>query len=262
MDDCRAAVTRPPAKAHWLPLASDRTLVCDLAHFAKQVPLFPVERTIDLSEVAARRAASQPRIAWSILFLKAYALVAANHPLLRRAYVPWPWPHFVEWTDSTAMLALTRDYQGGPRLFWAGFTAPDSRRLRELNGHLRWYQSQPVEVMFKKQLQFSRLPLALRRLIWWWNLNVVGSKRAARLGTFSMSSLAGQGALNRGHPTVLASSLTYGPLDEQGRALVTLLCDHRVLDGLHAAAALSDLAAVLQNEICRELGRLSTRRAA
>jgi hypothetical protein len=250
------------AKARRLPLTSNRALVCDVAHFASRVPLFPVERTFDLAEVAARRAATHPRIAWSVLFLKAYALVAAQHADLRRAYVPFPWPHFVEWPESIGILSVNRQLEGQDRLCFAGFHSPETRRLAELNGHLRWYQTKPIDVAFAKQVQFSNLPHVLRRLVWWWNLNVVGQKRASRLGTFSISSLAGQGAINRGHPTVLTSSLTYGPLDDDGRAVVTLLCDHRVLDGVAAAAALNDLEHALQHEICRELATLAMRRAA
>ena len=255
MDRCRNT-------AAWRPLTADRALVCDVAHFARQVPLFPVERTFDLAEVVAQRAATHPRIAWSVLFLKAYALVAAQHAGLRRAYVPWPWPHFIEWPASIGMVAVNRQESGIDRLCFAGFSSPETRRLAELNSHLRWYQTKPIEEAFARQLQFSNLPHALRRLVWWWNLNVVGAKRAARLGTFSISSLAGQGVINRGHPTVLTSSLTYGPLDAEGRAVVTLLCDHRVLDGVEAAAVLNDLEAALQNEICRELGGLAMRWAA
>ena len=269
MDRSQNAVPRDPAataspghKARLLPLTSDRALVCDVSYFARRMPLFPVERTFDLSEIAARRAALQPRIAWSVLFLKAFALVAADHPPLRRAYVSWPWPHLVEWPESIGILSVSRIGDGQDRLCWAGFNAPETRRLAELNGHLRWYQTKPVAEAFAKQIEFSNLPLLVRRAVWWWNLNVVGAKRATRLGTFSISSLAGQGAINRGHPTVLTSSLTYGPLDADGRSVVTLLCDHRVLDGVQAAAALNDLEAVLHGEICRELAGQVMRRAA
>jgi hypothetical protein len=250
------------AAARRVPLTHHRTVACDIAHFARQVPLFPVERAFDLAKLAAQRDAANPRIAWSVLFLKAYALVAARHPLLRRAYVGWPWPHFVEWPTSIGMVTVSREHEGGDRLCWAGFHSPESRQLAELNGHLRWYQTRPIEEAFAKQVRFSRLPTALRRLVWWWNLNVVGPKRASRIGTFSISSLAGQHALNRGHPTVVTTSLTYGPLDEHGRSIVTLLCDHRVLDGVPAAAALADLEGVLQGEICHELAALAISRAA
>jgi hypothetical protein len=44
--------------------------------------------------------------------------------------------------------------------------------------------------------------------------------------------------------------------------LVTLLCDHRVLDGVEAAAAMNDLDAALRFEVCRELGGRVDRKAA
>ena len=197
-----------------------------------------------------------------MLFLKANALVAARHSELRRAYAAWPWPHFVEWPASVGMLAVNRPGSGGDRLCWAAFPRPDSRDLVELNQKLRWYQTAPVEVAFARQVRFSKLPRALRRLVWWWNLNMAGAKRASRLGTFSLSSLAGEQALNRGHPTLLTTSLTYGPLDAGGRSVVTLLCDHRVLDGVLAARVLADLEATLQAAICDELQSMRAQRCA
>jgi hypothetical protein len=156
------------------------------------------------------------------------------------------------------MVSIHRELPGQERLFWGRFEQPESRRLPALAWHLRRYQSGPVEEVFREQLRLSRLPAALRRLILAWNLHGSGSKRAKRLGTFSISTLAGQGSLNRGHPTILTSSLTYGPLDEQGRSLVTLLCDHRVLDGMRAARALSDLQQAIQHEVAHELKSLAT----
>jgi hypothetical protein len=248
--------------SRWIPLTSDQSLVLDIVHFARQIPVFPVERRFDLSALAAYRAATQPRISWSMIFLKAYALTAARHPALRRAFVQWPRPHLVEFPHSVGRVAIHREHDGDSRLCWASFQRPEERGLAALNRHLRWYQTQPVEVAFDKQVQFSQLPTIVRRLVWWWNLNVGGKRRASRLGTFSISSLAGQQALNRGHPSLLTTSLTYGPLDERGQALVTLLCDHRVLDGVPAAAALADLEEVLNGEICHELASAARLKAA
>jgi hypothetical protein len=236
--------------------------VLDILHFARQVPVFPVERTFDLAELAAARAAARPRIAWSALFLKGYSLVAQRHPALRRAFVRWPWPHFIEWSGSVGMVAVNREQAGDQRLCFATFQAPEARTLLDLHRRLRGYRQRPVEEQFGRQVQFSQLPSPLRRIVWWWNLNVAGSARAARLGTFSISSLAGQHSLNRGHPSLLTSSLTYGPLDDRGRTVVTLLCDHRVLDGVPAAAALADLEGVLHGEICQELQSLAIAKAA
>ncbi len=87
-------------------------------------------------------------------------------------------------------------------------------------------------------------------------------RAAKRLGTFTMSTLAGEGVLNRMHQTVLTTSLTYGPLDANGRMLVTLLCDHRVVDGIIAARALADLEAALHGSISAELKAMQNNRAA
>jgi hypothetical protein len=251
-----------PDSAKWISFNSRRTLVLDVLHFARAVPYFPVERVFDLSDLVLRREAAQPRIAWSVLFLKAFACVIARHPALRRYYAGWPWPHLVESNDVVAVLAVSREDEGQERLCWASFRDADQRTLVDLNDQLRGYQTRPVEEAFKKQVALSRLPTLLRRLILWWNLNFGGRKRARRLGTFSLSTLAGQHSLNRGHPSILTSSLTYGPLDERGRATVTLLCDHRVLDGMLAAEALADLEIVLHREISGELGSLARAKAA
>src|SRR4051794_26167656 len=100
------------------PLPRGRRLVCDLLHFARQVPLFPLERSCDLVGLSEARARAPRRISWSILFLKAYAMVARDHAPLRQAYLPWPWPHLYEHPASVAMLAINRG-QGEPeRVYW------------------------------------------------------------------------------------------------------------------------------------------------
>jgi len=65
--------------------------------------------------------------------------------------------------------------------------------------------------------------------------------------------LAGFSAMNRFHPTICTTSLSYGPLDDDGRCLVTVIADHRVLDGAAVAKALARLEAVLTGEITAEL---------
>jgi hypothetical protein len=239
-----------------VPITSQRSLVLDIAHFARCVPVFPVERTFHLASLAALRAATRPRIAWSVLFLKAHALVAARRPELRQGFFSWPWPRIIEWPESVGTIVVSREEDGQERLCWARFSEPEHRTLVELNGHLGWYRTRPLAQTFPSQLQFSRLPRLLRCWIWWWMLNVAGAKRAHRFGTFSISSLAGEHSLNRGHPSLLTTSLTYGPLDDRGNCLVTMLCDHRILNGVAAARALADLEEVLNGQIYSELSTL------
>jgi hypothetical protein len=91
----------------------------------------------------------------------------------------------------------------------------------------------------------------------WWNLHTASRKRAKRMGTFSVSTLASHAAYNRLHPSPLTTSLAYGPLESDGRALVTLLADHRLLDGVPVARALERLEQVLLGEMVDELRQLT-----
>src|SRR5437016_2145974 len=103
-DSARSAPSLLPSRT--IPLGNQRSLVLDIAHFARQIPVFPVERTFHLASLAALRAAAQPRIAWSVLFLKAHALVAARHPELRQGFFGWPWPRLIEWPASVGTIVV------------------------------------------------------------------------------------------------------------------------------------------------------------
>jgi hypothetical protein len=228
------------------------------------MPTFAVDRQFSLGEVAELRGQATPRICWTALFLKAYALVAADCRSLRRAYLRWPWPHLVECPHSVATVAINRrdEERDEDRLCWGRFLEPERQTLVSLQQTLERYQREPIDEVFRRQVQHSKLPRLVRRLIWWVNLNLVVKKRAKRLGTFSMSTLAGLGAWNRSHPSILTTSLSYGPIDDRGRMLVTLICDHRVLDGALAACGLADLEAALCGPVAKELAALSANRVA
>jgi hypothetical protein len=194
--------------------------------------------------------------------MKAYAAVAAELPQLRQAHCRWPWPRVCESAENVAIVAINREYQGEERLCWGRFLSPETQSLAALQDDLDAYQGEPVEQIFRRQVRLSKCPMPLRRTALWLNLNFAKRRRAKRLGTFSMSTLAGEQTLNRFHPTLLTTSLSFGPLDEHGRAAVTLICDHRVLDGALGARALSALQAALIGSIADELRTLQAPRAA
>jgi hypothetical protein len=250
------------AAPRWVPISINRRLVHDGLSFARRVPLFPAEKWFDLAEVAAVRKHASRRISWAAIFVKAYAIVARHHRPLRQTYVRWPWPHFVEEPQSTAMVVVNRQYFGEDRICWGRLSNPEEQPLAVIQQQLDAYQTEPVERIFRQQLRLSRMPTPVRRALYWLNMNFGGRKRAKRLGTFTMSTLAGQGVLNRMHQTFLTTSLTYGPLDENGRALVTLLCDHRVVDGMVAARTLGELETVLNETVAAELRLHVSKKAA
>lgn len=243
-----------------LPIS--RALVLDTLHFAKDIPSFSVEKTFALQRLAELRRIAPLRISWSLLFLKAYSLVVLRQPELRQVFLKWPWPHVYQSEEVVGTLSIARTHEGEDRLCWGRILRPDSTPLPELQTTLDNYQSWRVEDVFRRQVRLSRYPGWVRRMVWRYGLYVDLARRARRFGTFSISSLAGQGALNRTHPSIHTSSLTYGPADRAGRCLVTLLCDHRVLDGVAATRALNHLEQVLQDEIASELAGLATLRVA
>ena len=62
----------------------------------------------------------QARIPWPVVFAKAYALVAAGSPPLRRVYVKLPWPRLYELPQSVASIIIERDWP----LAWSSGSVP------------------------------------------------------------------------------------------------------------------------------------------
>ena len=234
-------------------LTSSRSLVLDIAHIAKKVPSFPVERWFELEELAQARGQASPRISWVTLFVKAYGLASRHVPQLRTHYLKYPFSHFYQASGSVISVSINRFFEGQDRLFWGRFYQPENLRLVDLQNQLDSYCQGDVREVFKRQMIAARLPTLLRRMGWWWRLNFQPRERARRLGTGSISVLAGQGVYNRLHPCILSSTLAYGPLQSDGRMWVTLQCDHRVIDGVAGAEALNTLEHVLRGELLSEL---------
>jgi len=234
-------------------LTSARGCVGDIAMLARSVPLFPVERTMQLAGVAEARAAAPVRVGWATLFLKAYALVAAETPALRSWYVGGLRPRIATSSESVAVLAVNRTDEGGDRLWFPRVLTPESRSLEAIQQFVDRCGRDPVEEVFKRQLELEMLPGPLRRFILRWHMRSLSPKRPGRIGTFSLSTLAGHQAINRFHPTLCTTSLSYGPLEKDGRCLVTVIADHRVLDGSAVARALARLEELLTGDVLDQL---------
>ncbi len=243
-------------KDGWQSFGENRRLVGDLLSISQRLPLFPMEREFDLGELAALREEVSPRISWVALFVKAYGLLAADIVELRQSYMRLPWPHIFQHDHSVAMVAVNRSTPSGDRLFWGRFTAPEKQSLVEIQTQLDEYKHGQIEKTFRRQMRISRFPAPLRRLAWWMSLNLSAVRRARRIGTFGLSTVASLGAVNRFHPTCTTTSFSYGPLTPAGRTLVTIVYDHRMIDGAPLARALAELEAILQGPIAEELASL------
>ncbi|MFM8985777.1 MAG: hypothetical protein ACKONH_06945 [Planctomycetia bacterium] len=237
-------------------VSGHRGCIADVAVVARELPLFPVDRVLRLEAVAEARATAAARIGWAAVFLRAYGLVAREMPVLRTWYVRGLFPRLATSSESVATLAVNRTDAEGERLCFARLKRPDATPLAEIQAFVHDCTTRPVAEMFKRQLELEMMPGPIRRTILRWNLDSASPKRPARIGTFSLSTLAGQQAFNRFHPTLCTTSLAYGPLESDGRCLVTLIADHRVLDGAAVARVLERLETTLASTVAAELKAL------
>src|SRR5438128_10978349 len=99
----RARMAQPVGRN--IPLSLPRRFICDLVHFAHKVPSVPVQRRMNLGPLLAARQEADPRPSWCALFTKAYGMVAAATPELRRAYLSFPRPHLYEHPINVASIA-------------------------------------------------------------------------------------------------------------------------------------------------------------
>ncbi len=239
------------------PLSVPRRLIADLLHFARRVPSIPLSRLMDVSELQVARRSHPARPSWSVLFMKAYAQVAIDHPPLRRALLEFPFPRIYEHPQTNCSLAIERTFDGEEGVFFGMFRAPEGQTLGELQRSLVEFKTLPLEEIgfFRRMVRVSRFPTVVRRFLWSASLNCSGRARAKRFGTFGVTTLGGQG-VEQIHPlSPLTTTLTFGPIDARGKVTVKIIYDHRVLDGAYVARRLVDLEDVLNGMILEELRR-------
>lgn len=213
----------------------------------------------DAGLVAKFRRHAVPKISWNVLYMKAYASVCRQNPILRRNYVAFPFRHLYEHDANVCMLTIARVYKGEERLFFARFNAPDLESLEDLQKQFDHYRKAPVEDIkqFRHQMMFAKAPVLVRRAAWWGLFNVWPSKRASHIGTFGMSISGYRGVYGTKHLGPNTTILGIDPFPTKGVSRITLTFDHRVLDGAPAKKALHDLQHILTTAIKVELALLT-----
>lgn len=243
----------------YMPLSLPRRLICDFLTFAARVPTVPVQRRLSVASVAAARDAASPRPGWGAIFVKAWAMVCARHPALRRAYIGGPWPRLYQHAATAASIAIERPYGDEEAVFFLHLKRPEERALTEIHDRIHHFKQRELgsSGSLRRQLRLARLPGVLRRLIWRVGLGF-GAWRERFFGTFGMTSYGGLGASSL-HPVgLLTTTLTYGPISPAGEVDARVVYDHRALDGGAVARALADLQAVLDHEVLAELRYLQS----
>ena len=231
-----------------------RVFIVDLMHASMRVPFVSLSRPLDIGPFMAARAKAPSPPGWAAVFVKAFAIVAKEEPVLRTLYVKLPWPHLFELPRSVAMVAVARVEAGEECILPEKVPNPEERPLTEIDAQIRRAKNAPIEEIpaFRKILMACRLPLPLRRLSWWVGLNV-GRMCANNFGSFGVTSVAayGPGKLQALSPGPFL--LSYDVAGADHRIDVILRWDHRLTDAAVIARVLTRLEQVLNTEISVEL---------
>lgn len=237
-----------------------RRLICDLMHASMGIPFVSLSRSLHIRPVMEARAGTTAPAGWAAIFVKAFALVARDEPILRTVYVKWPWPALYELPKSVATVAIARVEEGEECVLPQRIAAPEALSLATVDAEIRRGKTAPVEdvPMFRKIMRATRLPLPLRRLCWAIGLNF-GRQRGNWFGSFAVSSVAAYGG-GELHPiTPGPFILSYGLVEPDQTIHVVIRWDHRVTDAAPIARVLTRLEQVLNTEIAAELRSAGTK---
>jgi hypothetical protein len=235
-------------------ISMPRRFLIDLMRASISVPFVSLARPLDIRAlIEAHALAAQPP-GWAAIFVKAFALVAKDEPVLRTLYVKWPWPHFYELPCSIATVAIARVEDGEACVLPEKVPSPESLPLTEIDVQIKRAKDAPIDQVpaFRKIMRTTRLPQPLRWLFWAVGLNF-GRQRANWFGSFGVTSVAafGAGELHALSPGPFI--LTYGVVEADQSIGVVIRWDHRITDAALIAATLARLEQVLNTEISAEL---------
>lgn len=234
-------------------MSLSRRVIVDLMRASADVPFVAVRRTLSIERLAAARKSLRNRPAWAVIFAKAFATLAVEQPILRRAYLKWPWPHFYEFPQSVAMIVVAPDATPDGVLLFP-VRAPELTSLASADSEVRRAKTQPIEAtpFFRKTMKVTRLPNPIRRLAWAIGLNF-GRQRGTYFGTLLVTSVA---AFGGGEVEALGPSpfiLSYDKLSSDGTINVMIRWDHRITDAAFIGVQFSRLEQILNNPLADEM---------
>jgi hypothetical protein len=238
-------------------ISAPRRVIVDLMRASADVPFVAVRRTIDVGRLAAARKGLRNRPAWAVIFAKAFGILASEQPILRRIYLKWLWPHFYEFPQTVAMIAVLPDATpDGVLLFRV--KAPEETSLVEADAAVRNAKTQPLEAtpFFRKIMIVNRLPNPIRRLAWAIGLNF-GRQRGNYFGNLLVTSVA---AFGGGEVEALGPQsfiMSYDKVSNDGTIDVMIRWDHRITDAAFIGTALSRLEHILNHQVAGEMQALA-----
>jgi hypothetical protein len=122
-----------------------RRFIIDLMHASMGVPFVTLSRSVDVRHLIEARMAAGRAPGWAAIFVKAFAIVATEEPVLRTLYAKWPRPHFYELPRSIAMVAIGRVEDGEDCILPERVLAPDEQPLAQIHAQIHRAKRAPVE---------------------------------------------------------------------------------------------------------------------
>src|SRR6478735_2009356 len=124
-------MSSPPIGRH-IRLSVARRMIADFLWAASDGGRVSVTRQVAFRDLMAVRSRLEATPSWTAMFVKGFALVAAEMPELRRIYLRMPWPHLYEYVDSTVCVMHERLIMGDLGLLPLRFHQPNTVALQEL----------------------------------------------------------------------------------------------------------------------------------
>lgn len=243
---------------HPVALSLDRRVICDLMHLSLKTPTVAIQKDMNVAELAVARRLASPRPSWCSIFTKAYAKVVAGHPELRRAYLSFPRERMFEYEVTSADIAVEMLVEGENAVVGVPVNRPETKPLVDIDRLVSCCRAKPLEYLgrYRRARSLTRWPRWLRRLLWWYALNVSGRRRARYFGTFGVTTVGNWGVDSLRPLAPCISLLHYGAIDSQGNVTMRLTFDHRVMDGSAPAKALVEMEQFLRTEVLTEIQSL------
>src|SRR6266508_3337916 len=217
-----------------------RQFVLDYMHLCRRIPVVTVDRRMKLAPLVEARQASPLHPSWTAIFIKAYALMAARCPEMRRAYMSLPWQRrLYEHGHSRASFIVNRVIDEEEFPLYHAIEEPEALSLADLDAKVRQATTLPLPKIpeFRILRWLLYVPRPIRRFLWWLAFNNSGWGRAQWFGTFGITSTAAQGAGLLKIVTAIPT-IHHGLFDENGDIEMRLTIYHRAIDGAPAARAL------------------------
>lgn len=192
------------------------------------------------------------RVTETAILLKAIGIAQRAHPDSRSILLPWG--RVVTLGHIVAGFTVERFVRTHPAVFLGTIESPDIKPLEQIMSELQQYSECSIteHPQLEIERRFSEMPWLFRRLVFWLGLNFPAFRIRHMGASFGLTSLGKYGVKALTGPCVCTSTFGVGAVEDRpavlnGKVIVrptmtlSLLFDHRVIDGAAAARFLRDV---------------------